>query len=156
MSLWNTWSDVWDKIVLEEWLTRTWPRWTMHQRRASMTLSVEEPYMMEKGKWMFSPRNQAYYEDSYITKFQSLLNQEMKLRGYQKWKLIIRCGVLQVTTSKESMAKQDQKWQFSWSQKEVKWQGSILVQAQVEEVVFIFVEYSNTVLLRGAWWMKWK
>jgi hypothetical protein len=34
--------------------------------------------MMEKGKWMFNPRNQAYYEESYSTKCQSLLNQEMK------------------------------------------------------------------------------
>jgi hypothetical protein len=33
---------------------------------------------MEKGKWMFNLRNQAYYEESYITKFQSLFNQEMK------------------------------------------------------------------------------
>jgi hypothetical protein len=34
--------------------------------------------MMEKGNWMFNPRNQAYYEESYITKCQSLLNQEVK------------------------------------------------------------------------------
>jgi hypothetical protein len=43
---------------------------------------------------MFNPRNQAYYEESYITKCQSLLNQEMKWLGYQKWNLIIWCGVL--------------------------------------------------------------
>jgi hypothetical protein len=30
--------------------------------------------MIEKGKWMFNPRNQAYYEESYITKCQSLFN----------------------------------------------------------------------------------
>jgi hypothetical protein len=40
--------------------------------------------VMEKGKWMFNSRNQAYYEESYITKCQSLFNQEMKLLGYQK------------------------------------------------------------------------
>jgi hypothetical protein len=34
--------------------------------------------MMEKGKWMFNLRNQDYYEESYITKCQSLLNQEIK------------------------------------------------------------------------------
>jgi hypothetical protein len=34
--------------------------------------------MMEKGKWMFNPRNQTYYEESYITKCHFLLNQEMK------------------------------------------------------------------------------
>jgi hypothetical protein len=50
----------------------------MHQRRASECLSVEEPYVMEKGKWMFNPRNHSYFEKSYITKCQSLLNQEMK------------------------------------------------------------------------------
>jgi hypothetical protein len=33
---------------------------------------------MEKDKWIFNPRNQAYYEESYITKCQSLFNQEMK------------------------------------------------------------------------------
>jgi hypothetical protein len=154
MGLSKIWSDMWDKIVLEEGLTTAWPRWTMHQRRASRSLDDDESYVMEKGKWMFSPRNQDYYGDSYITKCQSLLNQEMKWLGYQKWKLIIRCGVLQVTISKESMPKQDQKWQPSWSQKEVKWQGSILMKAQVEEVVFIFLEYRNTILLRGVWWIK--
>jgi hypothetical protein len=34
--------------------------------------------MMEKDKWMWNLRNQAYYEESYITKCQSLYNQEMK------------------------------------------------------------------------------
>jgi hypothetical protein len=33
---------------------------------------------MEKDKWMFNLRNQAYNKESYITKCQSLLNQEMK------------------------------------------------------------------------------
>jgi hypothetical protein len=46
-------------MIVEEGLTRTWPRWTMHQRRASGSLGIEEPYVMEKGKWMFNVRNQA-------------------------------------------------------------------------------------------------
>jgi hypothetical protein len=50
----------------------------MHQKRASMSLDVEEPYVMEKGKWMFNPRNQVTHEESHITKCQSLLNQDMK------------------------------------------------------------------------------
>jgi hypothetical protein len=69
--------------------------------------------VMEKGKWIFNPRNQAYYEESYITKYQSLLNQEVMWHGYQKWKLIIRYEVHQVTTSKESMSKQNQMWHLS-------------------------------------------
>jgi hypothetical protein len=73
---------------------------------------------MEKGKWMFIMRNQTYYEESYITKCQSLLSQEMKWPGDQKWKLIIWCEVLPVITSKESMSKQDQMCQPSLSQKE--------------------------------------
>jgi hypothetical protein len=50
----------------------------MHQRKVSGSLGVEEPYVMENGKYMFNPRNQAYYEELYITKCQSLLNLEMK------------------------------------------------------------------------------
>jgi hypothetical protein len=61
-----------------------------------------------------------YYEESYITKWHSLLNQDMMWHGDQKWKLIIWCEVLHVTTSKESMLKQDQMWQPSWSQKGMK------------------------------------
>jgi hypothetical protein len=33
---------------------------------------------MENDKFMFNPRNQAYYKELYIIKCQSLLNQEMK------------------------------------------------------------------------------
>jgi hypothetical protein len=33
---------------------------------------------MEKDKWMFNLRNQVNYEESYITKCQSLLNQDVK------------------------------------------------------------------------------
>jgi hypothetical protein len=31
----------------------------MHRRRASESLDVEVPNAMEKGNWMFSPRNHA-------------------------------------------------------------------------------------------------
>jgi hypothetical protein len=65
-------------MVVKEGLTWTWPRWIMHQRRASESLSVEEPYVMKKAKWMFNPRNQAIHKESHITKCQSLLNQDMK------------------------------------------------------------------------------
>jgi hypothetical protein len=141
MSLWKIWSIVWEKIVVEEGLTKTWPRWTIHRRRASGSLGIKEPYVMKKGKWMLNPRNQAYYEESYITKCQSLLNQEMKWLGYQKWKLIMRCKVLQVTTSKGQClskikcdnphkVKRDEVTRFNF------------VQAQVEEMCFIFnLEY---------------
>jgi hypothetical protein len=67
-----------DNMVVEEGLTRTWSRWTMHQRRASRSLDVEVPDVMKKGKWMFNPRNQASHEESHISKCQSLLNQDIK------------------------------------------------------------------------------
>jgi hypothetical protein len=74
MSLWKTWSDVWDKMVVEEGLIGTWPQWTMHLRSASESLGIEEADVMEKGKLMFSLMNLANYEESHITKCQSLLN----------------------------------------------------------------------------------
>jgi hypothetical protein len=40
-------------MVVEEGLIRTWPRRTMHRRRASGSFGVEVPDVMEKGKWMF-------------------------------------------------------------------------------------------------------
>jgi hypothetical protein len=122
----------------------------MHRRRASRSVGVEESNVMEKGKWMFNPRNQTYYEKSDITKHQSLLNEEAKWLGYQKWKLIIWYEVLQVTTCKESMPKKNQMWHLSWSQKEMKWQDSILMQAQVEGVDFIFnLEYKLPLYQEG-------
>jgi hypothetical protein len=39
----------------------------MHWRRASGSLGVVVPDMMQKGKWMFNPRNQASHEESHIT-----------------------------------------------------------------------------------------
>jgi hypothetical protein len=65
-------------MVVKEGLIRTWPQWTMHWRRASVSLGVEELYVMEKGKWMFNLRNQTIHEESDMTKYQSLLNQDMK------------------------------------------------------------------------------
>jgi hypothetical protein len=50
----------------------------MHQIRASGSLNVEKPYVMENDKWMFNSRNQAIHEESHITKCQSLLNQDIK------------------------------------------------------------------------------
>jgi hypothetical protein len=50
-------------MIVEERLIRTWPQWTMYQRRASESVGVEEPYVMERGKWMFNPRNQAIHEE---------------------------------------------------------------------------------------------
>jgi hypothetical protein len=121
MSLWKTWSNVWDIMVVEQGLIRTSSWWTMHQRRASGSLGIEVPDVTEKGKWMFNPRNQASHEESHISKCQSLLNQDIKWLRDQKWKVIIRCEALWATISKKSMSKQDQMWQPSWSQK--KWSG---------------------------------
>jgi hypothetical protein len=50
----------------------------MHRRRTSGSLGIEEPYVIEKGRWIFNSRNQANYEESHITKCQSLLNQDIK------------------------------------------------------------------------------
>jgi hypothetical protein len=50
----------------------------MHLRREIRSLGVEELYVMEMDKWMLNLMNQAYYEESYIIKCQSLLNQEVK------------------------------------------------------------------------------
>jgi hypothetical protein len=65
-------------MVVEKGLIRTSPRWTMHQKRASESLGVEKPHVMEKGEWMFNPRNLAIHEESHITNCLSLLNQDMK------------------------------------------------------------------------------
>jgi hypothetical protein len=40
-------------MVVEEGLTRTWPRWIMHRRRASGSLDIEVADVMKKSKWMF-------------------------------------------------------------------------------------------------------
>jgi hypothetical protein len=62
----------------EKGLIMTWSRWIMHRRRASRSLDIEKPYVMEKGKWTFNQKNKAIHEESHITKCQSLLNQDMK------------------------------------------------------------------------------
>jgi hypothetical protein len=56
--------------------------------------------VMEKDKWIFNPRNQSSHEESHISKCQSLVNQDIKRLGDQKWRLIIWFEVFQVTTSK--------------------------------------------------------
>jgi hypothetical protein len=43
----------------------------MHQRRASESLGVEVPDMIEKGKWMFNPGNQSSHEESHTSMCQS-------------------------------------------------------------------------------------
>jgi hypothetical protein len=126
----------------------------MHQRRASRSLGIEEPYVMEKGKWMFNPRHQAYYEESYITKCQSLLKQEMKWLGYQKWKLIIWCGVLQVTTSKESMPKQDQCGNPHEVKK--KWSGKIQYWCKLklkELIIYLILSIGCRSIKRDTTWI---
>jgi hypothetical protein len=50
----------------------------MHWRRASMSFGVEVLDVMEKGKWMFNPINQYSHEELHISKYQSLLNQDIK------------------------------------------------------------------------------
>jgi hypothetical protein len=97
MSLWKTWSDVWVKMVVEEGLTRTWPWWTIHRIRASGSLGIEEPDVMEKGKWMFNLTNQASHEESHVSKCQSILNQ---VTWRSKVEIDLTCEVFQVTTSK--------------------------------------------------------
>ncbi len=63
----------------------------------------------------------------------------MKWLGDQKWKLIIRFEVSQVTTSKESMPKQYQMWQPSWSQKEMKWQQSTLCKLKLKKCILYLI-----------------
>jgi hypothetical protein len=53
--------------------------------KSEWSLGVEVPDVIEKGKWMFNLRNQASHEESHIIKCQSLLNQDMKWHGDQKW-----------------------------------------------------------------------
>jgi hypothetical protein len=54
-------------------------------------------------------------------------------------KLIIRCEVLQVTTSKESIPKQYQMWQPSKSQREMKWQESTLCKLKLKKCISYFI-----------------
>jgi hypothetical protein len=132
---------MWNKVIDEEGLTRTWTQWTMYQKRASGSLDVDEPYVMEKGKWMFNPQNQAYYEESYITNYQYLLNQEMMWLGYQKWKMIIWCEVFK-SQPRRINAKARSNVTTIMKSKRNKVARINLVQAQVEKVVFLFnLEY---------------
>jgi hypothetical protein len=51
----------------------------------------------------------------------------------------MRCEVLQVTTSRESMPNQDQMWQHSQSQREMKWQESILYKLKLKKYILCFI-----------------
>jgi hypothetical protein len=64
-------------------------------------------------------------------------------------KLIIWCEVLQVTTSRESMPKQDQMWQPSQSQREMKWQESTLYKLKLKKCILCFILSMNAALSRG-------
>jgi hypothetical protein len=86
-----------------------WVRQDSSWRRINKDSAATMNHTSEKSKWESWHRGTVYdgegqmnvqYEESYITMCQSLFNQEMKWLGYQKWKLIIRYEVLQVTTSK--------------------------------------------------------
>jgi hypothetical protein len=149
MSLWKTWSDVWDMMVAEVGLTRTWSWWTMHRRRAIGSLGIKVPDVLEKGKCMFNPRNQSSLEESHICKCKSLLNQDIKWRGDQKWKLIKWFEVFQIITSKS----QCQSKITCGNLHEVKKSEVVtinIVQTQVEEIYFIFnLDCRHVTLSRG-------
>jgi hypothetical protein len=154
VSLWKTWNDVWDKMVVEEELTRTYPWWSMHQRIASGSLGVEVPDVMEKGKWMFNQRNQASHEESHISKCQSLLHQDIKWHGYQKWKLIFHVKYSKSQAPRVKMTKQDQVWQSSWSQKEMKWQQSILCKLKLKNcILYLILSIGCRYIKRNTTWV---
>jgi hypothetical protein len=85
ISLWKTWSNVWDMMVVEEWLIRTCPWWTMHRRRASRISKSEES---------------TSHEESHISKCQYLLNQDWKVSWRSKVKFDHMDWSLPITTSK--------------------------------------------------------
>jgi hypothetical protein len=132
MSIWKTWSDVRDKMVVEKRLTRNWSWWTMYRRRVSGSIGVEIPDVMENDKWMFNLRNQASHEESHIPKCQSLLNQDNKWLGDQNWKLIIQCEVFQVTTSKSQCGNPHEV-------KKMKWQESILCKFKLKNCILYLI-----------------
>jgi hypothetical protein len=109
----------------------------MHRRRAGGSLGVEVPNVMEKGKWMFNLKNQAIHVESHISKCQSLLNQDIKWHGDQKWELILRCEVFQVTTSM-SQCQSKIKCGNPHEVKRNKVSRINIVQTQVAEMYFIF------------------
>jgi hypothetical protein len=56
----------------------------MHQRRAKESLDVVVPDVVEKGKWIFNPRNQASHEESHITKCQIFIESRYKVTWTSK------------------------------------------------------------------------
>jgi hypothetical protein len=137
MGRWKTWSDVWDMMIVEEWLIRIYPRWTMHQRIASESLDVEVPDMMEKGKWIFNLKNQSSLEVSHISKCQSLLNQDINWFGDQK--RIIWFQVLQVTTYKSKCQSNITCGNPYEVKKEVKWQQPDLCKLKLKKCIWYLI-----------------
>jgi hypothetical protein len=94
-------------------------------------------------------RYQASHKESHISKCQSLFNQDIKWFGDQKWKLIIR---LKYSKSQPPKSQWQNKIKCD-NPHEVKkrWNSNNhLVQAQVEEIYFIFnLEYKYATLSRG-------
>jgi hypothetical protein len=121
----------------------------MHRRRASESLHVKIPDVMEKGKWMFNLRNQSSHEELHISKCQSLLNQDIKWLGDQKWKLIIWLKYSKSQTLKvNAKARTHMTTLIKAKRNEV---ATInIVQAQVEEMYFICnLECRHAALSRG-------
>jgi hypothetical protein len=113
----------------------------MNQRRASGSLGVEVPDMMKKSKWMFNPNNQASHEESHISKCQSLLNQDIKWHGDQKWKLISH---EKYSKSQPPRVNVKARSSVATPMKSKRNEVAIIhfVQAQVEEMYFVFnIEY---------------
>jgi hypothetical protein len=135
-------------MVVDEGLTRTWPRWTMHRRRASGSLGVEVPNVMEKGKWMFSPRNHATMKN--------YISLSVNLYCIKIWSdMEIKCGnwlySLKCSNSQPLKSQCQSKIKYG-KLHEAKRNGVArfnIVKAHAEEKYFIFnLEYKNAALLR--------
>jgi hypothetical protein len=137
-------------MVVVEWLTRTWPQWTMHHRIASWSLGVEVPNVIEKGKWMPSLRNHATMKNH--------ISLSVNLYWIKMWSdLEIKCGnwLYGVKFSKSQPQKSQRKARSNvatlMKSKKMKWQESTLCKLKIEEKYFIFyLEYKIAALLRGT------
>jgi hypothetical protein len=141
MSLSKTWSVVWDEMVVEEGLTRTWPWWSKHQRRASGSLGVKVPNVMEKGKLMFSPRNHATMKNHI-----SLGVNLYWIKIWSDMKIKCRNWLYGEKYSKSQPLKSQCQSKIKYGNPHKVKRNEVarinLVQAQVEEKYFIFnVEY---------------
>jgi hypothetical protein len=135
-------------MVVDEGLTRTWLRWTIHRRSASMRLGLEAPDVMEKSKWMLNRRNQATLKGSHIFEYQSLLNLILN-------DLEIKCENWSygLTSTKSQALEEGAKGKvhvatlMKMKRKEVA--RFIFMQAQVEEGSFLFyLKYRHVALSR--------